>query len=382
MASLGAKAASRRDALHRALLQRLRAPAPAPAASVFRCLRAARVTGTGRDGGEPARLINRVGENQAFIVERFGDYLKTLGAGSHLLLPYLDRIKRVVSLDDQTTPLQVVSALTADGLHVVVEATLVTKVVNPHAYAYCNEDPMSVAIYLSEKIVEGIVSTLTYEKAAEQEELCETVKMMMNVELPTWGLKCIEYKIDNLELDFSKIIASSTFDPLLSSVLMKIMDQLKEQRRLHTILAQKSLHDKVLESKVFWKLIWDRSTVAPSRSSWAAMVIATFIIMLLSLIAGIGLYYYLHEEECLKFLDECLACGSQSFLYGLTGGRLGETMAGRRAREREEREMALQQIEDEKKRKMAEDKYREWVKGMTMWERILHSARVGGRGSS
>ena len=77
-----------------------------------------------------------VPQQSAYVVERLGKYRETLGAGFHILIPFLDAIRYRHSLKEAAVDIPEQVCITRDNVQVHVDGVLYLKVLNPERASY------------------------------------------------------------------------------------------------------------------------------------------------------------------------------------------------------------------------------------------------------
>lgn len=82
------------------------------------------------------RAVRIVPQAKAFLVERLGRYSRTLDAGLHLLVPFIDRIRSEVDLREQVVSFPPQPVITSDNLVVSIDTVVYYQVTEPKSAVY------------------------------------------------------------------------------------------------------------------------------------------------------------------------------------------------------------------------------------------------------
>ena len=86
--------------------------------------------------------IKIVPQAHAYIVERLGGYLATWPVGLHLLIPFIDRVAKKVTLKEQVVDFPPQPVITKDNVTMQIDTVVYFQITDPKLYAYGVENPL------------------------------------------------------------------------------------------------------------------------------------------------------------------------------------------------------------------------------------------------
>lgn len=145
--------------------------------------------------------IRVVPAQNAWIVERLGKYAKTLNAGFHVLVPFLDKIRYKHSLKERAVDVPSQSCFTQDNVQVQVDGVLYFKVVDPKKASYGIVKYEYATIQLAQTTMRSVIGKLELDRTlTERDKInAEVVKSVDEASDP-WGIKVTRYEIQNISV--------------------------------------------------------------------------------------------------------------------------------------------------------------------------------------
>lgn len=143
--------------------------------------------------------IQLVPTQKAYIVERLGNYQKTLGPGFHALVPFFDKVKYRQDLREQTIEVEPQECFTKDNVKVEVDGVIYLSVTDPVNASYGITDYRFAAVQLAQTTTRSIIGTMNLDDTFEDRAIInkEVVKVLSEMEKP-WGIRVLRYEIKNI----------------------------------------------------------------------------------------------------------------------------------------------------------------------------------------
>lgn len=172
-----------------------------------------------------AKTARIVPQRSAFVVERLGKYVKTLEAGFHLLIPFVDRVAYSHTLKENALDVPRQACVTRDNIQIVVDGVLYLQVVDPKQASYGIQDYNYAAMQLAQTTLRSVIGKIDLDKTFEEREsINQRVVEVLDEAAATWGVKVLRYEIADIELP--------------ATILDALEKQMRAERERRAVVAQ------------------------------------------------------------------------------------------------------------------------------------------------
>lgn len=172
-----------------------------------------------------AKTARIVPQRSAFVVERLGKYVKTLEAGFHLLIPFVDRVAYSHTLKENALDVPRQACVTRDNIQIVVDGVLYLQVVDPKQASYGIQDYNYAAMQLAQTTLRSVIGKIDLDKTFEEREaINQRVVEVLDEAAETWGVKVLRYEIADIELP--------------ATILDALEKQMRAERERRAVVAQ------------------------------------------------------------------------------------------------------------------------------------------------
>jgi len=145
------------------------------------------------------KTIRIVPQKQAFIVERLGKYSKTLEAGFHILVPFIDRVAYRHTLKEQAVDVKPQQCITRDNIAVEVDGILYMQVVDAKKASYGINNYQFASAQLAQTTMRSVMGKLELDKTFEERETINSVIVeAVDKASDPWGVKVTRYEVKNI----------------------------------------------------------------------------------------------------------------------------------------------------------------------------------------
>jgi regulator of protease activity HflC (stomatin/prohibitin superfamily) len=140
-----------------------------------------------------------VPQQNAFVVENLGKYSRTLRAGFHILIPFIERAAYRHSLKELAIDIQEQICITRDNVQVGVDGVLYLQILDPQRASYGITDYVFAISQLAQTTLRSEIGKIDLDRTFEERTVINTnIVAELDKASDSWGVKVLRYEIKNI----------------------------------------------------------------------------------------------------------------------------------------------------------------------------------------
>jgi regulator of protease activity HflC (stomatin/prohibitin superfamily) len=140
-----------------------------------------------------------VPQQSAYVIENLGKYSRTLTAGFHILVPFLERSAYRHSLKEIATDIPEQICITRDNVQVGVDGVLYMQVLDPQRASYGITDFVFAISQLAQTTLRSEIGKIDLDRTFEERSVVNSnVVAELDKASDAWGVKVLRYEIKNI----------------------------------------------------------------------------------------------------------------------------------------------------------------------------------------
>jgi regulator of protease activity HflC (stomatin/prohibitin superfamily) len=147
-----------------------------------------------------ANTVKIVPQQQIWILERLGKYNRSLQAGLHIVIPFIDVIRYRHSLKEIVLDIPAQICITKDNVSVSIDGVIFFRVVDPTKASYGISDYVQAVVQLAQTTLRSEIGKIDLDRTFEEREKINS-SVILSIEHATepWGVKVLRYEIKSIQ---------------------------------------------------------------------------------------------------------------------------------------------------------------------------------------
>lgn len=143
--------------------------------------------------------VRIVAQSQAYVIERLGVYLTTWDVGLNVLVPFIDRIAKKISLKEQVLDFPPQPVITKDNVTMQIDSVIYFQITDPKLYTYGVERPLNAIENLTATTLRNIIGEMELDHTLTSRDTINTkMRSILDQATDPWGIKINRVELKNI----------------------------------------------------------------------------------------------------------------------------------------------------------------------------------------
>lgn len=146
-----------------------------------------------------SQAIIIVQQSNRYVIERLGVYSKSLDAGISVVWPFIDRIRKKVSLKEQVVDFAPQPVITKDNVTMQIDTVVFYMVTDAKLFTYGVNHPIRAIENLTATTLRNIIGDLELDESlTSRDQINSKMRIILDEATDPWGIKIIRVEVKNI----------------------------------------------------------------------------------------------------------------------------------------------------------------------------------------
>ena len=146
-----------------------------------------------------SQTIKIVRQSEVYIIERLGRFHKVAEAGLTVIVPFIDKVRSVVSLKQQTMDIPPQGVITADNVTITIDTVVFYKITDPAKAVYEIQSLKKGIEYLAITTIRDIVGKMDLDETfSSRDAINDKLRVILDEATDQWGCKVDRVEIKDI----------------------------------------------------------------------------------------------------------------------------------------------------------------------------------------
>ena len=143
--------------------------------------------------------IKIVRQSEVYIIERLGKFHKIADAGLTIIIPFIDHVRSIVSLKQQTMDVPPQDVITKDNVTITIDTVVFYRILEPAKAVYEIQSLKKGIEYLSITTIRDIVGKMDLDSTfTSRDAINDKLRAILDEATDRWGCKVDRVEIQNI----------------------------------------------------------------------------------------------------------------------------------------------------------------------------------------
>ena len=145
------------------------------------------------------KTIKVVKQSEVYIIERLGKFHKVADAGLTIIVPFIDHVRSIVSLKQQTMDIPPQGVITKDNVTITIDTVVFYKITDPTKAVYEIQSLKKGIEYLAITTIRDVVGKMDLDETfSSRDNINDQLRVILDEATDQWGCKVDRVEIKDI----------------------------------------------------------------------------------------------------------------------------------------------------------------------------------------